>query len=85
MSTVFNALKIPRQINAIERKRGFKIKDIEKFLYLWTTLRKIKKDIIYQTTVKKGVFDVEGEMPPTVIFGAFSAFSKKIQRISGRL
>lgn len=74
LSTVFNALKIPRQANAIEGKRGFKIRDLEKFLYLWATFRKIKKDIIYQTSVKKGVFDIEGEMPPTVIFGTYSAF-----------
>ncbi|PIR71758.1 MAG: hypothetical protein COX89_00775 [Candidatus Nealsonbacteria bacterium CG_4_10_14_0_2_um_filter_37_10] len=77
LSTVFNALKIPRGANAVEGKRGFKIRDIEKFLYLWATFRKIKKDIIYQTAVKKGVFDIEGEMPPAVIFGAYSAFLRK--------
>ena len=77
LSTVFNALKIPRGANAVEGKRGFKIRDIEKFLYLWATFRKIKKDIIYQTAVKKGVIAIEGEMPPEVIFGAYSAFLKK--------
>jgi hypothetical protein len=77
LSTVFNAFKIPRQSNAIEGKRGFKVRDLEKFLYLWATFRKIKKDIIYQTAVIKGVFDIEGEIPPTAIFGAYSAFSKK--------
>lgn len=77
LSTVFNALKIPRSSSIIEGKRGFKIRDMEKFLYLWATFRKIKKDIIYQTAVKKGVFDIEGEMPPSVIFGAYSAFLKK--------
>ena len=77
LSTVFNALKIPREANIIEGKRGFRIQDIEKFLYLWATFRKIKKDIIYQTAVKKGVFEIEGEMPPNVIFAAYSAFLKK--------
>jgi len=77
LSTVFNALKIPRQANAVEGKRGFKIRDIEKFLYLWATFRKIKKDIIYQTAVRKGIFEIEGEMPPQVIFGTYSAFLKK--------
>jgi DNA-binding transcriptional MocR family regulator len=77
LSTVFNALKIPRQTNTIEGKRGFKVRDIEKFLYLWATFRKIKKDIIYQTAIKKRVFEIEGEMPPGVIFGAYSAFLKK--------
>ena len=43
LSTVFNALKIPRQVSAVEGKRGFRVRDIEKFLYLWTTFRKLKK------------------------------------------
>jgi hypothetical protein len=77
LSTVFNSLRIPRSSSAIEGKRGFKIRDLEKFLYLWATFRKIKKEILYQTSVKKGVFDIEGEMPTNVIFGAYSAFLKK--------
>ena len=77
LSTVFNALKVPREAGAVEGKRGFRVLDIEKFLYLWATFRKIKKEIIYQTAVKKGVFEIEGEMLPSVIFGAYSAFLKK--------
>ena len=77
LSTVFNALKIPRSTGAVEGKRGFKIRDIEKFLFLWATFRKIKKDILYETSLKKGVFDIEGEMPPLVIFGAYSSYLKK--------
>jgi len=79
LSTVFNALKIPRQVSAVEGKRGFRVRDIEKFLYLWTTFRKLKKDIIYQTNVSKNVREIEGEMPPNIIFGAFSAFVKKYE------
>jgi len=77
LSTVFNALKIPKEANIIEGKRGFRIQDVEKFLYLWATFRHLKKDIIYQTAVKNGVFEIEGEMPPNVIFAAYSAFLKK--------
>jgi len=77
LSTVFNALKVPREAGAVEGRRGFRVLDIEKFLYLWATFRKIKRDIIYQTAVKKGVLEIEGEMPPSVIFGAYSAFLKK--------
>ena len=79
LSTVFNALKIPRQVSAVEGKRGFRVRDIEKFLYLWTTFRKLKKDIIYQTNVSKNVREIEGEMPPNIIFGTFSAFVKKYE------
>lgn len=77
LSTVFNALKFPRNANAVEGKRGFRVRDLEKFLYLWATFRKLKKDIIYQTSVTKGVFEIEGEMPPDIIFGAYSAFLRK--------
>ncbi len=77
LSTVFNALKTPRSANIVEGKRGFLVQDIEKFLSLWATFRRTKNDIIYQTNIGKGVFEIEGEMPPNVIFGAYSAFSKK--------
>lgn len=77
LSTVFNALKTPRSVSAVEVRRGFKIRDIEKFLHLWATFRNFKKDIIYQTNVPKSVREIEGEMPPSIIFGAYSAFLKK--------
>ena len=80
LSTVFNALKIPRASGIIEGKRGLRISDIEKMLYIWATFRKLKKDIIYQTAVNKNIFAIEGEMPPSVIFGAFSAFVKKYKQ-----
>lgn len=78
LSTVFNALKIPRQSGIIEiGGRGFKLIDVEKFLYLWATFRNLKKEIIYQTLVSGSVRQIEGEMPPGVIFSAFSAYVKK--------
>lgn len=78
LSTVFNALKIPRNSGALRvGGRGFRVQDIEKFLYLWATFRNLKKDIIYQTNVPKKVQDIEGEMPPSIIFGAFSSYRKK--------
>jgi len=77
LSTVFNALKVPRNINAVEGKRGLKVVDIEKFLHLWATFRNLRKDIIYQTNVAKAVRQIEGEMLPQAIFAAYSAFVKK--------
>jgi len=80
LSTVFNALKAPRQSGAIEvTGRNFKIQDIEKFLYLWATSRRLDKEIIYQASISKTSRQIEGEMPPGIIFGAFSAYSKKYQ------
>jgi hypothetical protein len=78
LSTVFNALRIPRSLGAIEVKsRGFFIRDKEKFLYLWATFRNLKKDIIYKTQSNFSVFKIEANMPPKIIYGAFSAFLKK--------
>ncbi len=78
LSTVFNALRIPRASGLVEiGGRGFRIIDVEKFLYLWATFRNLKKDIIYQTMVPDTVRQIEGEMPPSVIFGAFSSYARK--------
>lgn len=78
LSTVFNALKIPRKAGIINVSgKGFKIEDIEKFLYLWATVRNLNKDVFYQTNVSKSVREIEGEMLPEAIFGAFSSYFKK--------
>ncbi|MBU4480981.1 hypothetical protein KKH59_01560 [Patescibacteria group bacterium] len=78
LSTIFNALKIPQESGAVRKSgRGFKVEDKEKFLYLWATMRRFKKDIIYQTNISKSAREIEADMPPEVIFGCFSAYSKK--------
>ena len=75
LSTVFNALKTPRQIKAIKvTGRNFILINPEKLLYLWGTYRRLDKDIIYKTKVRKSIFEIEGEMPSSVIFGAYSAY-----------
>lgn len=77
LSTVFNALKIPRASGVIEGKRGLSVVDAEKLLYIWATCRNIKRETIYQTFVNKDVLAIEGEMPREVIFGGFGAFVRK--------
>jgi predicted transcriptional regulator len=78
LSTVFNALKVPRQSGAIKvTARNFKIQDAEKFLYLWATQRNIGKEIIYKTNVKAIAREIEGMMPAGVIFACYSAYTKK--------
>ncbi|MBU0619583.1 MAG: hypothetical protein ABII94_01640 [Patescibacteria group bacterium] len=80
LSTVFNALKIPRSTGAVEVKgRGFIIRDKEKFLQIWATFRNLEKDIIYKTHSDFSVSEIQGSMPPKIIFGAFSAFVKKFK------
>jgi len=75
LSTVFNALKVPRQAAAIEvRGRYFLVRDIEKLLYLWASERNLNKEIIYQTHVDNNIQSIESELPPKVIFAAYSAY-----------
>lgn len=74
-STVFNALKIPRKIGAVEvTGRFFRIRDSEKLLLLWATQRNLKTDIIYSTHVNNSPQKIEGSMPPDITFAAFSAY-----------
>lgn len=74
-STVFNALNVPRKIGAIEvQGRFFRLRDFEKLLLVWATQRNLKNDVIYSTFVGEPVREIEGMMPPDVIFGAFSAY-----------
>lgn len=75
LSTVFNALKIPRRIGAIETTgRFFRVRDAEKFLSLWATHRNLEKDILYTTSSDLTINNIEANMPPSVIFAAFSAY-----------
>jgi DNA-binding transcriptional regulator YhcF (GntR family) len=78
LSTVFNALKIPRAQGAIVvRGRDFSVVDAEKFLYIWATQRNIEKEIIYQTYAAAGAQEIEGLMPAGTIFAAYSAYRQK--------
>lgn len=82
LSTVFNALKTPRKIGAVKvTGRYFILQDAEKLLYLWGTSRNIKKDVIYKTHVKSPALETEGDMPPNIIYGAYSAFRKKFKEV----
>lgn len=78
VSTVFNALKIPRQTGAIKVSgRNFSVVDTEKFLNIWATFRNLKKDIIYSTHADLTIKEIEGLMPDGALYGAFSAYVKK--------
>ena len=82
LSTVFNSLKTPRKIQAIEAGgRNFILRDPEKLLYLWAVQRNLDKDILYQTRVEKSVSEIEGLMPNSIIYGLYSAFRKRIQTL----
>jgi len=78
LSTVFNALKIPRSQGAIKvTGRNFFLTDIEKFLYIWATQRNIEKETVYKTYVRASAKEIEGAQPSGAIFTAYSAFDQK--------
>ena len=82
LSTIFNALKAPRKIGAVKvTGRYFILQDLEKLLYLWGTQRNLKKDIIYTTHLRASVFEIEGMMPPAVVYGAYSAYRRTFKDI----
>ncbi|MFA5813656.1 MAG: hypothetical protein WC862_04060 [Patescibacteria group bacterium] len=78
LSTIFNALKIPRASGAVEVKsKFFTVRDQEKFLNIWSTFRNLAKDIIYETRVDAPALQIEGLMPADAIFTAYSAYRQK--------
>ena len=75
LSTIFNAIKIPRATGAIKVSgRFFTVIDKQKFLSIWGTHRSLNKDIIYQTRVNLPVQKIEGELPANVIPTAYTAY-----------
>lgn len=73
-STVFQALKIPRQMGAVRvTGRFFILEDPEKLLYHWASVRNLEKDIISAFRIEDPIFEAEGKMPSEVIYGAYSA------------
>lgn len=76
-STVFAALSAPRQLGAIEvTGRYFELRNFEKLLYLWATMRNLPANITYQTYVPSDVPSFEAAMPPSVIYAAYSAYRR---------
>lgn len=81
LSTINNALKIPRRLGAVKVSgRFFVLESPEKMLYLWGTFRNLEKDIVYKTYIEKSPKEIENLMPPGVIYGAYSAFIKRFNR-----
>jgi DNA-binding transcriptional MocR family regulator len=80
LSTVFNALKIPRAQGAVKvTGRDFSLVDLEKLLYIFATQRNLEKEIIYQTNVSAGAKEIEGSMPDGAVFTAYTAYCQKYQ------
>jgi len=75
LSTVFNALKIPRQNHSIKVSgRFFTLENYQKLLYLWANEHSLKREIIYQGRKDKNILKLEAEIPSYAVFGLYSAY-----------
>jgi DNA-binding transcriptional regulator YhcF (GntR family) len=82
LSTVNYALEPLERMNAIEKKRfGFSVIDARKILLFWASIRKIEKEIVYQTYLNESVEKIESEIPANSIFTAYSAFKFRFKEI----
>ncbi len=82
LSTVNNALKPLRQMQAIEIKpRELLVKDSEKILAYWATIRKLEKDTVYSTHVRLSIKEIEGSLPANVVFTAFSGYKLRFNDV----
>src|SRR3989344_239339 len=82
LSTVNHALTPLKRMGAIRIKlRSFEVVDGKKILLYWASVRNLEKDIIYKTRIDKMVVDIEKNMPDDVIFGAYSAYKFKFEKM----
>lgn len=79
VSTIHQALIIPRKLNAIRvTGRDFEIIHLEKILYLWATVRDPLKEVVYKTFVPVSAAYLEGLLPPGTIFTGYSGFKEHL-------
>lgn len=76
LSTVFNALKIPREAHIIAVSgKDFRLNSYEKLLYLWASHRALARDIFFRACLLMDAKEMEARMPPFVEFALYSAFA----------
>ncbi len=74
LSTVNHALAVPEKIGAIRKEsKFFVLVNFTKLLYYWASVRKLDRDIIYQTHYEGNVSEIEGLLPQKSIYACYSA------------
>lgn len=78
VSTVFNALKVPRQSGAVKvTGRYFEVTDAEKLLIVWATFRRLEKEIIYQTRVNLPPEKITGLLPSEAVLTGYAGYQQR--------
>jgi hypothetical protein len=74
IGNVNKALQPFERMNALDKKHfGFHILDPRKILLYWASIRRLDKDIVYQTFSDAPIRTIEQTMPPC-LFTAYSAY-----------
>lgn len=82
ISTVNYALKPLEKMNAIQKMPfGFKVINPKKILFYWASIRRLSKDITYETYVDEKVEKIEASVPSKSIFTAYSAFKFRYRKV----
>jgi len=75
LSVINNAIKPLREMGAVQvRIRSLQVLDTKKLLLFWASVRRLKRDITYQTRANIPVSQIEKSMPSGVIFTAYSGY-----------
>lgn len=74
IGNVNKAIKPFVHMNAIDKKHlGFRVIDVRKILFYWASMRRLDRDVVYQTFVDMPVRVVE-KMMPSCLFSAYSGY-----------
>ncbi|MBU3907170.1 MAG: hypothetical protein KKA64_02865 [Nanoarchaeota archaeon] len=81
LSVVNLAVKKLERIGALKvQKMSFNAIDIKKILYYWASIRRLDKDIIYQTRAEMPVTEIEKNLPE-VVYAGYSAYKFKFKDV----
>jgi len=79
-STVSHSLKQLKEMGAIDVGRsGLTVKNPKKILLYWCSVRRLAPSVIYRKHLEMAVEEIEGLVPPSTIFTAFTAFKRRFE------
>ncbi|MEK6847700.1 MAG: HTH domain-containing protein [Nanoarchaeota archaeon] len=81
LSGVNIAIKRLDSLGAVKiQQRNFYILDIKKIIYLWASIRNLKKDIIFQARIDAPVREIE-RILPDIFYTAYSAYKLRFSDV----
>lgn len=82
LSTVNNAIQPLRRMGAVRVSlRKLRVVDKEKLLLFWASIKKLQDHIIYKTRVEMSIDQIEKNMPPEVLFTAYTGYKFRFKDV----